>query len=87
MTQYRIEIKSKAKKELANLPKEVAGKIYSAILGLADNPRSSGCKKLVGSENSYRIRINNYRVVYSIFDQILLIQVVKIAHRQEVYKS
>ena len=61
MTQYPIGIKSKAKKELANLPKETAAKIFSEILRLADNPRPVGCKKLVGSMNSYRIRINDYR--------------------------
>jgi len=86
MTQYRVEIKSKAKKELADLPKVAAEKIASEILRLVDNPRPLGCKKLVGSMNSYRIRVNDYRVVYSILDNILLIQVVKVAHRKEVYK-
>ena len=74
MTVYRIEIKQSAKKELAQLPKPTAKKVAMKIKALGDNPRPNGCKKLVGTEHSYRIRINDYRVVYSIFDQELIIR-------------
>jgi mRNA interferase RelE/StbE len=83
---YEIEIKSSAQKELTKLPRSIANKVIQNIRELANDPRPSGCKKLVGTEYAYRIRINNYRVVYSIFDQQLVIQVIKIAHRKEVYK-
>ena len=86
MTVYRIEIKQSAKKELVQLPKPIAEKITMQIIALADNPRPNGCKKLVGTEHSYRIRINDYRVVYSIFDQELIIQVIKLGHRRDIYR-
>ena len=87
MTVYHIEIKQSAKKELAQLPKTIAKKIALQIMELADNPRHNGCKKLVGTEHSYRLRINNYRVIYSIFDQKLIIQVIKIGHRRNIYNK
>ena len=83
---YEIEIKSSAQKELAKLPRNIADKVIENIRALAKDPRPNGCKKLVGTDYAYRIRINNYRVVYSIFDQQLVIQVIKIAHRKDVYK-
>jgi mRNA interferase RelE/StbE len=57
-----------------------------SIKSLADNPRPDGCKKLKGVDSVYRIRINDYRVVYSIIDQCLIIQVIKIGHRKEIYQ-
>lgn len=86
MTRYSIEFKQSAKKELAQLPRPIAEKVAERIKALADNPRPDGCKKLSGSTYSYRIRINEYRVVYSIIDQCLVIQVIKIGHRKDVYQ-
>lgn len=83
---YTIEIKQSAKKELAQLPKHIAEKIIRQIRGLANNPKPKGYKKMVGTENAYRIRMGNYRVIYSIFNQQLVIQVIKIGHRKDVYK-
>jgi len=83
---YSIEIKQSAQKELANLPRNIADKVIKQVRALADDPRPTGCKKLVGTDYTYRIRINDYRVVYSIFDQQLVIQVIKIGHRKAVYK-
>ncbi|MFI3119371.1 MAG: type II toxin-antitoxin system RelE/ParE family toxin [Methylococcaceae bacterium] len=86
MTRYSIEFKQSAKKELAQLPRPIAEKVAERIKALADNPRPDGCKKLSGSTYSYRIRINDYRVVYSIIDQCLIIQVIKMGHRKDVYQ-
>ncbi len=86
MTRYSIEFKQSAKKELAQLPRPIAEKVAERIKALADNPRPDGCKNLSGSTYSYRIRINDYRVVYSIIDQCLIIQVIKIGHRKDVYQ-
>lgn len=83
---YTIEIKQSAKKELLRLPSSIAEKIIGQIRLLADNPRPSGCKKLVGAEHIYRIRINDYRVVYSLFDKQLIIEIIKIGHRKETYR-
>ena len=83
---YSIEIKQSAQKELAKLPASIADKVIKQIRALADDPRPNGCKKLVGTDYTYRIRINDYRVVYSIFNQQLIIQVIKIGHRKAIYK-
>jgi mRNA interferase RelE/StbE len=55
-------------------------------LELEDNPRPPGCKKLVGEENAWRIRVGNYRVLYEIKDRVLIVHVVEIGHRKDVYK-
>lgn len=68
------------------MPKPIAAKIALQIKALSDNPRPNGCKKLVGTEHSYRIRINDYRVIYSIFDRELIVQVIKLGHRQYIYR-
>ncbi len=52
---------------------------------LAEDPRPNGCKKLKGVESAYRVRISDYRVVYSIYDQQLIVQVVKRGHRKSIY--
>jgi len=70
---------------LLQLPAPIAKKIVSEIKLLTDNPRPNGCKKLVGTEYSYRIRIGDYRVVYSVFDKQLLVRVVKLGHRKDNY--
>jgi mRNA interferase RelE/StbE len=87
MNRYQIEIKTSAKKELARLPRQIAEKVVERIKWLADNPRPDGCKKLRGEDSVYRIRVGDYRVVYSIVDQYLIIEVIRIRHRREVYKT
>jgi len=83
---HKIEIKPSAQKELSKIPKNFAVKIIKKIKTLAEDPRPNGCKKLTGVDSAYRIRIGNYRVVYSIYDQQLIIEVVKIGHRKGIYK-
>jgi mRNA interferase RelE/StbE len=83
---YRIEIKKSALKELSQIPPPYNKKIVEAIDELALNPRPLGCKKLKGSE-AYRIRVADYRIVYTIEDIIELIEVQRIRHRKDVYKS
>ena len=84
---YRIDFKSSAKRELAALPIGVRRRLDAAILALADNPRPHGVKKLSGGEGLYRVRAGDYRVVYAIHDQVLVILVVRIAHRRDVYRG
>jgi mRNA interferase RelE/StbE len=83
---YEIQFKSSALKALNKLPKENARQIARDIDGLGQNPRPQGCKKLIGPENLYRIRIGNYRVVYQIFDKVLVVLVVLVGDRKEVYR-
>ena len=85
MGKYKIKIKPSAVKELKKIQKNILQKLSKKILELSDNPRPVGCKKLSNHEK-YRIRQGAYRIVYSIQDNELVIYVVKIAHRKEVYK-
>ncbi|MBF0105142.1 MAG: type II toxin-antitoxin system RelE/ParE family toxin [Deltaproteobacteria bacterium] len=85
MDSYKVKIKPSAVKELKHLPKKDLKRAVSKIRGLANNPRPEGCIKLSGSEK-YRIRQGNYRIVYSIQDDVLVVVVVKVAHRKEAYR-
>ncbi len=84
---YEIGFKLSALKELRKLDEVARKLIISEIEVLADNPRPDGCKKLKGEVNLYRIRVfSNYRVVYEIQDRVLVVTVVKVAHRRDVYR-
>ena len=85
MARYSILVKRSAQKELEALPKSYLVPITKIISSLADNPRPSGSEKLSGAEK-FRIRKGPYRIVYSIQDQELIVWVVKIAHRKDVYR-
>jgi mRNA interferase RelE/StbE len=83
---YEIEIAPAAERALKKLPADVQKCIVKAILKLEVNPRPSGVKKLTGEDDLYRIRISDYRVIYQIRDGELIILVVRVAHRREVYR-
>ena len=85
MGKYKVEIKKSAIKELHAIPGKYLKKIVSSIRSLSDDPRPKGCVKISGRER-YRIRIGNYRILYSIEDEILVVYVVKIGHRKDVYR-
>ncbi len=82
---YRIDISTIAKKNLKKLPKQEVKKIIEKIKFLAVDPRPSGCKKMK-NRDAYRIREGNYRVIYRIEDDRLLISVINIGHRKEIYR-
>lgn len=84
---YRVEIKNSARKELAALPAAVQRRLDAAILLLAETPRPRGSKKLTTDEDIYRVRVGDYRIVYQVRDDVLLVLVVRIGHRREVYRS
>jgi len=86
MAKYRITIKKSAAKELEDIPKKDLRKIVKRIQSLAENPRPYGSQKLSRKEQ-YRIRQGDYRIVYSIEDRDSLIDIVKIGHRREIYRS
>ena len=86
MDEYRIEIKKSAGKELKKIKGKDQERIIERIRGLAQNPRPPGSKKLSGEEK-YRIRQGDYRILYQVFDDTLLVVIVKIAHRRDVYKK
>lgn len=83
---YRISISKTAQKEMAALPDSQLLRINESILQLAENPRPSGCKKLKGFKDLYRIRIGSFRVVYSLKDKTLTIEILRVADRKDIYK-
>ena len=82
---YQIVIKKTAIKSLSKIPEPYFSTIRTAIFNLADAPRPNGCKKLKGRE-AYRIRVADYRVIYEIEDKILLIEVIAVGHRKDIYE-
>lgn len=85
MASYKVFIKPSAAKELEAVPKKDRLRIVEKVQALSSNPRPPGCEKLSGEEK-YRIRQGNYRVLYSIEDEAIIVIIVKIAHRRDVYR-
>lgn len=87
MARYSVEIRTSAIKELeAVVPKRERQRITRKIAALADDPRPRGCEKLAAQGDRYRVRQGRYRIVYAVDDAELLVDVVKIGHRREVYR-
>jgi mRNA interferase RelE/StbE len=86
MASYRIEWKSSALKELRKLPADAIGRIVIAVEALKQTPFPHGAKKLSGGRLSYRIREGDYRVIYTVAAELLVIEIVKVGHRKDVYK-
>ena len=84
---YKIIFKASAKKELRKLPKIEYITIKSSIDDLAVNPRPIGVRKMVGGNNQWRLRVGVYRVVYTIIDNQLIIEIIRIAQRKDAYRS
>jgi mRNA interferase RelE/StbE len=85
MADYSIVFARSARKELEALPEAIALRILARIESLAEDPRPRGCLKLSGSDNLWRIRVGDYRVVFSINDPDLLIDVIAVRHRRDAY--
>lgn len=86
MAKYKLLIKSSAAKEIEAIPqKKQRQRIVNRILALADDPRPRGCEKLSGS-NRFRVRQGDYRIVYAVEDDQLIVNVVKVGQRGRVYR-
>lgn len=85
MAVYKIEIKKSAAKELDTLPAKDCARVVARIQGLASEPRPHGAEKLT-ADDKYRFRQGNYRILYQIDDRSLLVTIVKIADRKQVYR-
>ncbi len=85
MADYSISFSRSARKELESLPASLVPRIFSKIEALAASPRPAGCRKLKGSDILWRIRIGDYRVIYSIVDQDLFIDIIAVRHRSQAY--
>jgi len=82
---YSLSIKPSAKKELLSLPNHILQKIDSVILSLQHTPRTPKTVKLEGY-SFYRVRVSDYRIIYSIDDRNKKVDVIKIGHRKEIYR-
>ncbi len=85
MPNYTIVLSKKAQKQLDKLSDTIAEPILEAIGSLEANPRPQGYKKLKGRDG-YRIRIGNYRVVYDIIDTELIVDIITLGHRKDIYE-
>lgn len=84
---YKIEWKQSAKKELRKLEKAIISRIIRVVEDLPLDPHPTGCRKLQGSEHLYRVRVGDYRVVYSVENEVLLIEIIRVGHRKEIYRK
>jgi mRNA interferase RelE/StbE len=83
---HRILLERAAEKDLARLSHDLHERVIQAIKTLAENPRPSGCRKLSGSKNDWRIRVGDLRIVYEVVPAEGVVRVNRIRHRGEVYR-
>lgn len=86
-TEYRVQFAPSARRQLGRLPTTAQGRIAESVDRLAANPRPHGSIKLKGEDDLYRIRVGAYRVVYAIRDDELIVLVLRVGHRREVYRD
>jgi mRNA interferase RelE/StbE len=83
---YTVEFSPGAARDFRKLARAIQLRLRFRIDALADQPRPSGAKKLKGSDELWRIRVGDHRIVYEVRDRILLVLVVRVAHRREAYR-
>jgi mRNA interferase RelE/StbE len=83
---YRLVFKPSAERAFLALSKDVQKRLDKRLLSLQDDPRQPGVKALAGEPGVFRLRVGDYRILYEIHDDVLLVLVVKIGHRREVYR-
>lgn len=86
MASYRVDLTRSAEKDLRRIDRSGVASVYQALERLGDDPRPHGSKKLVAADRTYRIRVGDYRIVYEIEDEALVILVIRVAHRREAYR-
>ena len=86
MASYSVELTRTAEKQLRRIAKRDRSRLVQAIQGLADRPRPHGSRKLQGYEDVFRIRVGQYRVVYEILEGRVIVIVLKVGHRKDIYK-
>ncbi|MBL8527721.1 MAG: type II toxin-antitoxin system RelE/ParE family toxin [Burkholderiales bacterium] len=86
MARYELRFKQSVAKDLRGIPPADVRRILDRIEALRDNPRAPGCEKL-STQEQYRVRQGSYRVLYRVLDAEVVVEVVKVAHRREVYRD
>jgi mRNA interferase RelE/StbE len=87
MGSYQINWRRSTKKDLRRISASKVGKIVETVATLSIDPRPLGCKKLTGSECAYRLRVGNYRIIYEVYDDTVIIEIIKVGHRSDVYRK
>ena len=86
MARYELRFKASVAKDLRGIPKADVRRILARIDALRDDPRPQGSEKLAGAER-YRLRQGNYRILYTVADAQVIVEIVKIGHRRAVYRE
>ena len=86
MASYRIEVSATAEKQIKKLGRDDRIRVLRAVQTLADEPRPAGCRRLQGYDDVFRIRVGRFRVLYSIDGRRIIITVLKVAHRRDLYR-
>jgi len=86
MATYRIDVSATAERQIRKLPKAEQVRVIRVIQGLALDPRPPGCRKLAGQDDVFRVRIGRYRVLYALEDRRLIVIVLKVGDRKDVYR-
>ena len=84
---YQIEVAPAAIRQLRKLDPQARRRVQAAVELLGEDPRPPGAKKLAGGDGEWRVRTGDYRIVYEIHDQVLLLLVVAVGHRREIYRG
>ena len=87
MAAYEVEVSRTAERQLRKLPRADQERVVRTLLALADDPFPGGCRKLTGYNDVYRVRVGRYRILYSADGGKLVIIILKIGHRREVYRN
>lgn len=83
---YEVRLARRAARSLASLERREQQRIRAALDLLSDDPRPPNCVAMQGEDSVYRVRVGDYRIVYEVIDAVLLVHVVRIGHRREVYR-
>lgn len=83
---YEVLLERRAERDIKRLLEEIFHRIIPRLKALSDNPKPSGCRKITGSQNDWRIRIGDYRVIYEIDDRAKAVRIMRIRHRRDAYR-
>lgn len=86
MANYRVELSHTAEKQLKRLPRADLQRVVAALEMLAITPLPNGCRKLSGQDGIFRVRVGTYRIIYELFADHLVVRVLKVGHRKDVYR-
>ena len=83
---HEVYLEHVAEKDLKKLPGEIFQRIITHIKSLAETPRPSGCRKITGTKNDWRIRVGDYRIIYEVDDNVRVVKVMRVRDRREAYR-